>query len=289
LSGNRPGAMAAGSFAGVPTSGESPSPGPVAADVPLPVSRAVAGAPRSADRPSSPTVGSAPTTARPLVGSATVGTVGAVRSGERSLSSSPAVGVPPTRSVEPRPVTQLARQAGVGSVTGAPSDRVVPLLDVPLLDVPRLARPVVAANSVPERVAPAVWRRPSAPAGVPVRPAMPLSGEPSRAVHGADIVAMAPVRPVRPSALPVTHVQRAPQTAGPPRARSMSAPPPVTLSPATSNTAKSSPITPPRSDPLDGIEIEKLARQLFEPISRLLRTDLRRGRERAGAGQDHRR
>jgi syndecan 1 len=36
-------------------------------------------------------------------------------------------------------------------------------------------------------------------------------------------------------------------------------------------------------------DLDELARQLFEPVSRLLRADLRQGRERAGRGHDRRR
>ncbi|HEY0451822.1 hypothetical protein [Actinophytocola sp.] len=36
-------------------------------------------------------------------------------------------------------------------------------------------------------------------------------------------------------------------------------------------------------------DLDQLARQLFEPVSRLLRADLRQGRERAGRGHDRRR
>jgi hypothetical protein len=36
-------------------------------------------------------------------------------------------------------------------------------------------------------------------------------------------------------------------------------------------------------------DVDELARRLFEPISRLLRADLRQGRERAGRLHDRRR
>jgi hypothetical protein len=39
----------------------------------------------------------------------------------------------------------------------------------------------------------------------------------------------------------------------------------------------------------DGTDLDELARRLFEPVSRLLRADLRQGRERAGRGHDRRR
>ncbi|MFG2602860.1 hypothetical protein ACGFT2_04725 [Streptomyces sp. NPDC048514] len=38
-----------------------------------------------------------------------------------------------------------------------------------------------------------------------------------------------------------------------------------------------------------GIDLDDLARRLLEPVSRLLRADLRRGRERAGRPYDGRR
>ncbi|MDI5970969.1 hypothetical protein POF50_016735 [Streptomyces sp. SL13] len=41
--------------------------------------------------------------------------------------------------------------------------------------------------------------------------------------------------------------------------------------------------------PVAGLDIDDLARRLIEPVSRLLRTDLRRGRERAGRPHDGRR
>jgi len=43
----------------------------------------------------------------------------------------------------------------------------------------------------------------------------------------------------------------------------------------------------PREDP--GIDLEDLARRLLDPLSRLLRADLRRGRERTGRPYDGRR
>jgi syndecan 1 len=171
----------------------------------------------------------------------------------------------------------LARAAGIGRAPATPSYRIAPLLGVR-----RLARPVVTSNAQPKHVAPAVWRRPGH--AVPtVRLAEPPSGA---AGQGVDIVAM---EPPRPATLPVTRVQRAELTTT--RPRSVSAPP--ALESVRTTTAvkpppeKSEP--PPKPDPLAGIEMDKLARQLFEPISRLLRADLRRGRERAGFGQDHRR
>jgi hypothetical protein len=228
-----------------------------------PVSRAVAAASSSvaASRSSSPITGVVPGAL------SAAGTAAPLPVLQRSAGD----------SVERASVTRLARAAGVGPVPGVPSYRIVPLLSAR-----RLVRPAVSSHAPPNRVAPAVWRRPAAPTGTAVHPvALPATAS----GPGVDIIAMAPARPAPSSALPVTRVQRDTTTVRPPRPRSVSAPPalPATVRPPEPARAA------PKPDPLAGIEMDKLARQLFEPISRLLRTDLRRGRERAGTGQDHRR
>ncbi|WP_234433328.1 hypothetical protein [Streptomyces sp. NRRL WC-3549] len=43
------------------------------------------------------------------------------------------------------------------------------------------------------------------------------------------------------------------------------------------------------AQPVAGPDLEELARRLLEPVSRLLRADMRRGRERAGRLYDGRR
>ncbi|MFE7133879.1 hypothetical protein ACFVIM_23790 [Streptomyces sp. NPDC057638] len=40
--------------------------------------------------------------------------------------------------------------------------------------------------------------------------------------------------------------------------------------------------TPSGSGGLDGVDVDELARRLFDPLSRLFRTEMRRGRERMG-------
>ncbi|MEU9760758.1 hypothetical protein AB0D98_13545 [Streptomyces sp. NPDC047987] len=45
----------------------------------------------------------------------------------------------------------------------------------------------------------------------------------------------------------------------------------------------------PAAHRVTGAEIEELARRLLDPVSRLIRADLRRGRERAGRLYDGRR
>ncbi|MFD9582443.1 hypothetical protein ACFWBZ_33085, partial [Streptomyces griseus] len=45
----------------------------------------------------------------------------------------------------------------------------------------------------------------------------------------------------------------------------------------------------PSANRLSGAEVEELARRLLDPVSRLIRADLRRGRERSGRLHDGRR
>ncbi|WP_158073433.1 hypothetical protein [Actinophytocola xanthii] len=49
------------------------------------------------------------------------------------------------------------------------------------------------------------------------------------------------------------------------------------------------PATAQRPDRLDRSDLDDLARRLAEPVGRLLRTELRHGRERAGRLHDRRR
>ncbi|MGW1292008.1 hypothetical protein [Streptomyces sp. NPDC002533] len=54
-------------------------------------------------------------------------------------------------------------------------------------------------------------------------------------------------------------------------------------------TAGDTPDVPSPADRLSGTDIEELARRLLDPVSRLIRADLRRGRERSGRLHDGRR
>ncbi|MGW0939379.1 hypothetical protein [Streptomyces sp. NPDC002666] len=58
--------------------------------------------------------------------------------------------------------------------------------------------------------------------------------------------------------------------------------------PAPATTAPTAPGTPQPNE-ATGVDIEELARRLLDPVSRLLRADLRRGRERSGRPYDGRR
>ncbi|MFE7531611.1 hypothetical protein ACFU7Y_38775 [Kitasatospora sp. NPDC057542] len=51
----------------------------------------------------------------------------------------------------------------------------------------------------------------------------------------------------------------------------------------------SAPGGPPAEPPADPADLDELARRLVEPVGRLLRTELRRGRERSGKPYDMRR
>jgi hypothetical protein len=192
----------------------------------------------------------------------------------------------------------VAREVGPAPVVG----HVDPVL--PLLADRKLIRPTVPSTSddQPKQVTRAVWRRPSDFSQVATRPVQPVAQPPVQRIDdpGAELVAMAPAaqkgpRPA-PASMPVTTVQRTPVTTSPP-----SIPPAtpvfgqlvpvskvVARAPATADPTAPSP--PAAAAPsADGTDMDELARRLFEPISRLLRSDLRQGRERTGRLHDRRR
>ncbi|MFJ2582599.1 hypothetical protein [Kitasatospora aureofaciens] len=65
---------------------------------------------------------------------------------------------------------------------------------------------------------------------------------------------------------------------------------PITVQ-AAPPTAPPSQAAPPPAEPVGGgpADLDELARRLVEPVGRLLRTELRRGRERSGKPYDMRR
>ncbi|MFB8029839.1 hypothetical protein ACFQ6U_27570 [Streptomyces sp. NPDC056465] len=71
------------------------------------------------------------------------------------------------------------------------------------------------------------------------------------------------------------------------RPRSSSAPPAPTPASASGKAASRRRPESPQDDP--GLDLDDLARRLIDPVSRLLRTELRRGRERTGRPHDGRR
>ncbi|MFJ9692374.1 hypothetical protein [Kitasatospora sp. NPDC101183] len=66
---------------------------------------------------------------------------------------------------------------------------------------------------------------------------------------------------------------------------------PLTPVQARTSTTQAAPPTkaPPPPHPTEPADLDELARRLVEPLARLLRTDLRRGRERTGRPYDGRR
>lgn len=77
------------------------------------------------------------------------------------------------------------------------------------------------------------------------------------------------------SGVPVTPVARTPST---------------TTTDSKATTAKgSTPDASPSTNPKSGRELDELARQLIDPVARLLRAEMRRGRERTGRPHDNRR
>ncbi|MFF8031543.1 hypothetical protein [Streptomyces sp. NPDC016626] len=133
----------------------------------------------------------------------------------------------------------------------------------PLADRPPAPPAPVTAGAVP-----VVRRRSAGPGGVTGRAATPVqrtgSGAGDRVSQGVPAGAV----PAR----------------GRPRAASASATASATASASGSGAARS---TGPTPDP--GLDLDDLARRLLDPVARLLRAELRRGRERTGRPHDGRR
>jgi hypothetical protein len=228
-------------------------------------------------------------------------------------SAGPAMGMPVIQrqrvnALEPQRVTAVHRAAGVGPVPFRPAYRTLPLLAARQL----MSRTKEStSDSQRTQVTSAVWRRTPNDAKPPIHPVEKPRLQPG-VEHGVDLVAMAPTAPEHvtlqripsesaglPSVLPVASGQRAPNAAGRPALATTSKSPaafgrPLPVSTVVArapDTTSESPSNPPPStmDTTDGIDPEKLARQLIEPVSRLLRADLLRGRERAGRAHDRRR
>jgi hypothetical protein len=173
----------------------------------------------------------------------------------------------------------------------------------PLLASRQLIAPGAESTATGQRVTRAVWR----PAAASTRPAVRPVEAPLARPDGAgtaEIIAMAPkpvalqrtsVQPAQ-APMPVAAGRRPPQTVTAPAVPAGLLPPAVLSQPkaATTVIARTPATTPPatqesRVDSVAGVELDALARRLLEPVSRLLRADLRQGRERAGRGHDRRR
>lgn len=153
------------------------------------------------------------------------------------------------------PVQRL--QLPVVPETGTPATGPAPPHDAPMAGPPALT--VRATRPVP--AGPGADRSGGGPAGPAPRipaPGTPAPGSRAQAVQRAVAeagLAGVPVRVVQPKPAPAT-------------------------------TAPAGPGTPHEAT---GVDIEELARRLLDPVSRLLRADLRRGRERSGRPYDGRR
>jgi syndecan 1 len=251
---------------------------------------------------SGPLAGTAPSAGLPAGIASSVGSPAGIASSAGPTALMPVIQRAHADSLEPERVTTVPPAVGIRSVPRTPAYRTLPLLAAR-----QLIHPVRSSTSDEQskHVAHAVWRRTPDRVEPPVRPAEQPSVRPGEG-PGVDIVAIAPPspKPVVPQrvsprpAMPVASVQRAPLAAGPPAFPVGSASPAVFGRPIPTNTVvarapattTSSPApSPSRVDIAAGTDLDQLARRLLEPVSRLLRADLRLGRERAGRGHDRRR
>ncbi|MEV8551645.1 hypothetical protein AB0L04_17665 [Streptomyces glaucescens] len=175
-----------------------------------------------------------------------------------------------------RPLPPLPRTPGPGAHAASTA---VPARPLPVTapQAPPLAdRPPAAPVAAPAVAVPVVRRKSAGPGGVPGGTAAPVQRTGS---GGGDRVP-----PGGPGA-PVP-------ASGRPRSASMSAAtaasatkPPSATTPGSARSAARS--AEPAQDP--GLDLDDLARRLLDPVARLLRAELRRGRERMGRPHDGRR
>ncbi|MER5365664.1 hypothetical protein [Streptomyces sp. NPDC002722] len=164
--------------------------------------------------------------------------------------------------------------------------------------VQRLAFPVVPESATPATITPVPESAGSAPSGPPtlaVRVPQRAPAPTSTAAHARTPAAAptaAPAAGTRASRATAEVLQRVAADAGitgvPVRAV------PVQRSDPPARTTPAGPDAPAPGDPatanrVTATDIEELARRLIDPVSRLIRADLRRGRERTGRPYDGRR
>ncbi|MES4890712.1 hypothetical protein [Streptomyces sp. NPDC096012] len=169
-----------------------------------------------------------------------------------------------------------------GAARPVASPRTVPVVrpDAPV------QRRATGAEAVVGTAVPPVTDPHTAPLqGRPASPAAPGVPAPGVAAPGSAVPVVRAVPATasgRADGAPRQAVQREMSPAGG-RRRSASAPP-VPAKPPAKAPAMRSARPAGAQDP--GIDLDDLARRLLEPVSRLLRADLRRGRERAGRPYD---
>ncbi|WP_326658790.1 hypothetical protein [Streptomyces sp. NBC_00385] len=228
------------------------------------------------------------------------GTAPAVRRVTRAPQAPP----PATQSTSPTPPASRTPRTPPASPTPPAAPPVPVVRPHPpgsvrpggAVPVQRLQLPVV-----PETGAPAVGPAPpddaptAAPQALTVRASRPVPARPGPAQGGGGPGSPAPRSPAagnRATGSQAQAVQRAVAEAGlsgvPVRvvqAKSARTPAASADAPAAGPNAPRT----PQPNEAAGVDIEELARRLLDPVSRLLRADLRRGRERSGRPYDGRR
>ncbi|MFJ8073357.1 hypothetical protein ACIQ7Q_05245 [Streptomyces sp. NPDC096176] len=225
-------------------------------------------------RVATPTPGPA-TPATPQVQRAESPLPGPDNSGVRTAGS--------TVAVQRVPVVRPAPPHHESPGTRGPAAAPARALPVTAPQTPPLAdHPSAPSASAPAADVPVVRLRTTAPGGRTGRAATPVQRAPYSAddsVLPGDLAKERPTSRRRPASAAGNLAE--PVTSDPVRGRSQSAS-------ATSATGKR---TAHRADtPQDpGLDLDDLARRLIDPVARLLRTELRRGRERTGRPYDGRR
>jgi hypothetical protein len=201
-------------------------------------------------------------------------------------------------SLRPAPATPLTTAGAQPTVqrslptrtpipgSAAPPTPTVPRGATPPTRVVRLAPPSSAPTPTTLQRLP-VDARPTRPG--PAHPAFPAPApatSPATAQVLQRVAAQAGLAGVPLTAVP----PRTPTVPAPPalRAHPTTAAPPITIARSTSAAVPPRPPGEPAA-PTAGPDVDELARRLVEPVGRLLRTELRRGRERAGRPYDNRR
>ncbi|MFJ3580987.1 hypothetical protein ACIPPS_01955 [Streptomyces sp. NPDC090127] len=257
----------------------APAPASPAPPAPQPAVQRAARAPRPTGAAGGPTPPGRGLLAR-LRPAPSVVSPHAVRSAPGSLP-------PVQRATAPDPAAASA-PPGAGSARTTPTTPSTPTAPTarttPAVPVVRLDQSASSSTGVPA-------------AGRATAPVQRLAAQPLTYTRGAGAVAEPPAppvvaRPAAPERLQAKAVQRmadaglqgVPVT---PVARSAS---PAQAAGTAHAPAKNAPSTDtPTTSPKGGRELDELARQLIDPVARLLRAEMRRGRERTGRPYDNRR
>lgn len=146
------------------------------------------------------------------------------------------------------------------------------------MPVQRLAFPVVPESATPATIAPMPESAGSAPFGPPTLAVRVPQRAPAAGTRASRATAEVLQRVAADAGITGVPVRAVPVQRSDPPARTTPAGPdaPATGDPATANRVTAT-------------DIEELARRLIDPVSRLIRADLRRGRERTGRPYDGRR